>query len=113
MAATFPTSIPNPDYGLKEEIYLPTVRTEFEAGYVQSRRLANRPRRRYSMSWKSMPEAAFQALATFFLTYQGDEFTWTDPVTAVVRTLLFSEDQLDSTISRPGRRTVTLKLEEQ
>ena len=71
--------IMKPDYDLSEEIILPQVRTEFEAGYVHSRPRVTRARRRWSLTWKALPELDYQLLATFFTDNQGSTFAWTHP----------------------------------
>jgi hypothetical protein len=103
-------SIPNPDFGLEEEIYYPLVRTEKEANYVQARRRSTRDRGRWNLGWKALPEADYQTLLTFFLANLS--FTWTHPKSSVTYTCMFSEDSLKSKIISPTRRYVTCPIEE-
>lgn len=105
-------SITAPDYGLDERLYKPQVRQEFEAGYVQSRPRFTRARRRWSLSWSSLPEIEYQALAAFFTEHQGSAFEWEHPRTHVIHVCRFSGDELPGTISRPGRRSVQCLMEE-
>lgn len=109
--ATWP-SISNPDFGMTEETYLPVVRTEKEANYVQIRKRTTRSRGRWNLSWKAMLEADYQSLLTFFEANQGTSFTWTHPKSAVSYTCVFSEDSLTSRIISPTRRSVNVVIEE-
>ncbi|MFA5208638.1 hypothetical protein [Shewanella sp.] len=109
--ATWP-SIANPDFGMAEYIYLPIVRTEKEANYVQTRKRATRDRGSWDLSWKAMSETDYQTLLTFFLANQGTSFTWVHPKTAVSYTCVFSTDGLQSKIISPTRRSVEVAIEE-
>lgn len=105
-------SISNPDFGLKETVYRPQVRQEFESNYVQSRPRTTRATKRWALSWAALTEADYQTLLTFFNTYQGSSFTWTHPVSAVSYTCRFSGDTLESEITLTGYRRVSLQIEE-
>jgi hypothetical protein len=105
--------IANPSFPLQEGDYLPQVRTEFEANYVQSRAKATRARGFWTLYWKAMTDADFATLSTFFKTNLGSTFTWTHPVTDTEYTVRFVDDRLEAQKRYPGRYEVTVKLEEQ
>lgn len=104
--------ITNPDYGLEEQTHKPQVRTEFESGHVQSRARATRERRRWRMSWQTLPDAEYQALAQFFTDNQGGSFAWTHPRTGQVFTARFSGDSLSARAAGPGYWQASLEIEE-
>lgn len=109
--AVFP-SISIPQIGTGEETYLPQVRTEFEGGYVQSRKMFTRERGKFSLVWNALPEAEFQTLQAFFVANQGDSFTWTHTITSASMTMRFSGDSISGRVVSPGERSVTLDIEE-
>ena len=109
--ADFP-SIKAPSYGLQGETYLPQVKNEFEANYVQSRPRATRAVERWNLGWEALPEADFQTLRTFFVANQGGLFTWTHPVTSTVYTCRFSGNGLKYSFAYPGHRRVECPIEE-
>jgi hypothetical protein len=104
-------SIISPDYGLSEDCYIPQIRTEFEANYVQSRRRATRAVRRWALEWSFLPESQYQTLETFFNANQGSIFYWTHPVTNVTYECRFSEDKLKSDINLDNYRKVNCTIE--
>ena len=108
--ADFP-SIPSADFGTEEEVYKPQIRTEFEAGYVQSRPRTTREIRRFPLSWSVLSEADYQTLETFFKANQGNSFNWTHPVTAAAYVCRFSTDSLKSVWIGPGYRAVQCPIE--
>jgi hypothetical protein len=105
-------SISNPGYPLKEEIYKPQIRQEFEANYVQSRPRSTRALMRFQMTWENMTEADWQTLSAFFRTTQGNFFTWVHPVSGVSYTCRFTSDTLESDLKENDRRKVTTQIEE-
>ena len=105
-------SIIVPSFPLEVEVYKPQVRTEFEGGYVQSRPRTTRAVRRWTLTWSSLPEADYQALAAFFVANQGGSFEWTDPVTGTGYTCRFSDDELVFSAIKPGRRQGECRIEE-
>lgn len=105
-------SIMAPSFPLDEATFKPQIRTEFEAGYVQSRPRCTRARSRFELTWKAMPEADLATLRTFFETYQGDNFDWTHPTSATTYDVRFSGDTLDAKLVFNGHYEVSLTLEE-
>jgi len=106
------------EFGMEEEVYLPQVRTQFEGGYVQSRKRATVDKERFAQKWgyskpeTAMPEADFQTLKTFFLANQGSSFDWTHPYVGTSHTCRFTADGLKSAIIAPGLRKVDCPIEE-
>lgn len=109
--ADFP-SIATPDYGTTEATYLPQIRTEFEGGYVQSRKRTTRARGQWTLGWNALSEADYQTLKAFFIANQGGSFNWTHPTTSVVHVCQFSGDTLPGDPVLPGFRSVELPIEE-
>lgn len=109
---TWPSTLPAPDRGLEEELFLPQLRTEFESGAVQSRRRATRARRRWPLMWSALTETHYQTLEEFFLANQGGTFTWTHPVTSTSYTCQFSGDSLKSGHNSAGYRSADCPIEE-
>jgi hypothetical protein len=108
-------SIVSPTYGTSVEHYKPQVRTEFEAGYVQTRVRATLAKKRWTARWNYMPEADYQTLETFFDTNQGGSFNWTEPVTGASYVCRFASNSLNSTWVTRGAtyyRSVEVILEE-
>ncbi len=105
-------SIASPGYGIKEAVYKPQIRQEFEANYVQSRPRSTRSVKRWTLSWGLLSESDYGLLLAFFEANQGNTFTWTHPVTSVSYTCRFSTDTLESEIAFTGWRKVTVHIEE-
>jgi hypothetical protein len=109
--ADFP-SIATAQVGTTEAVYLPQVRTEFEGGYVQSRKSTTRARKRWNLYWNALSEADYQTLEAFFIANQGGSFNWTHPITSTVHVCRFSGDTLPGDPIIPGYRRVELPIEE-
>lgn len=105
-------SIMAPSFPLDESIYKPQVRSEFEAGYVQTRPRATRERRIFKLNWLALPTADWATLDAFFVANIGGTFTWTNPEDSQSYTVRFADDSLESQIRSNGLRTVSLTLEE-
>lgn len=107
-------SIANPSKGFDEEYYLPQAKSEFEANYVQTRKIATRGRHQFALVWNQMSETDYQTLKTFFDTNQGSSFTWTHPISGTSYTCVFSGDSIKSKPGvYPGYRTnVSCPIEE-
>ncbi len=110
MAAAWPTT--KPVYPLEESVYKPALRTEFEAGYVQSRARCTRARRRFTLHWPAMAEAEYGALEEHFIANQGASFSWTHPVSSTSYTVRYAEDVIAGKPVLPGNRDVVVRLEE-
>lgn len=106
-------SLPNPTSGMEEEVYKPQIKTEKEANYTQSRPLASRSRRKFSLTWAFMSETNYQTLETFFETYQGTMFTFTHPIKRTTHNCVFSADSIKSKWKSAGwRADVQCPIEE-
>ncbi len=111
--AEWPSMLPTPDWDTGDEFYKPQIRQEFEANYVQSRPTATRGRGRWDLKWGRMLESEYQALKTFFNTYQGCSFTWTHPVAGTTHTCVFSANSIKSKWGGPGQwKDVECPIEE-
>lgn len=108
--ADFP-SIAGPG-SLTQDDYLPQVKTEFEAGYVQSRPRHTRARHVFKLSWNAVTAADYATLEAFFEAQQGNTFTWTHPVSETEYTVRFADDRLSPEFISPGYWRVSLTLEE-
>ena len=105
-------SIANPSNGLEEEVFLPQIKDEFEANYVQSRREVSSAKSRWPLSWSIMTEAHYQLLKTFFIANQGSTFSWTHPLSGVTYTCRFSNNSLKSKMKGQYRIEVQCPIEE-
>jgi hypothetical protein len=106
--ADFP-DIPNPSYQSGGKNVKAQVRTEFEAGYVQSRARHSRARKTFSLTWNYLREADFALLEAFFEANQGGMFTYSFLGTGNYR---FSDDELNWTWNNYQTRQVKLNVEE-
>jgi hypothetical protein len=89
------------------------VRSDFEAGYVQSRPIATRGRAQFMVPYKNMPEWEYQVLKTFASSAIGETFPFPHPVTTVgTITCRFTDGVIYSTIVAPGFRDASFGLEE-
>jgi len=92
--ANFPLSRkPSPKY-FSQNPFKPQVKTNFDAGYVQSRANATRSRMEFSTGWDGITETELQSLITFFEDNIGTTFNWTHPTTSTVYTVRFVENRL-------------------
>jgi len=110
--AAWPT-IAEPIYPIKEKTMFPAIRTEKEGPYMQSRPKWTSGKKVFTLQWDdkvSLPETDYQTLETFFLANQGASFTWTHPVTSVVYTCMFLQDELDGDMLVPGYRTLSVQF---
>ncbi|HSW39593.1 MAG TPA: hypothetical protein VLL97_08900 [Acidobacteriota bacterium] len=112
--ASWPSSLPPPDWGLEEEYYKPQLKMEFEANYGQSRPKATRGQDRWgNLGWGILEEAHYQTLKAFFSVNQGSVFLWTHPITGVSHNCRFSADSIKSSFGFPGwRKNVQCPIEE-
>lgn len=105
-------AIPAPSYTTGGETFLPQVRTEFDGGYVQSRKKFSLQKRRWGLNWNNMEEAHFLALESAFIADQGTAFPWTEPVRGVVYSVRYGEDSLKWSHVEKGYRQVSVVVEE-
>jgi len=112
---SWPSWIAEPRFPIAEVTMFPALKTQKDAAYVQQRKKWTVPKRTWSLDWDdkvSMKEADFQSLLSFFIAKQGSSFFWTHPATNVTYTVMFDQDELETSILYPGYRTVNVKLRE-
>lgn len=85
-------NIQNPSFPLKEDPEDAVIRTEFDAGYEQTRPRFTRNRTTYSLEWPAMKGVDLAALLTFYKTTLANGaaiFDWTYPGTSTVHAARF------------------------
>lgn len=88
-------SIKMPDYGgYTEQVYKPSRRTESDANTISVRPKLAYARRRFTLSWNSLPQADYTTLKTFFINHAGLMFNFTPYGEATAITCVFSDDEL-------------------
>lgn len=89
------------------------IRSDFEAGYVQSRAQWTRSRKIFELSWANMTNSDKETLETYFDNNLGSTFSWTHPYTDTTYTVRFAEDQISAEYIHVGYWNVEVILEEQ
>ena len=89
------------------------IRSDFEAGYVQSVAKYTRTRKIFELEWGAMTTADKQTLFTFFGDNIGDTFVWTSPTDDFAYTMMFQEDNIKAIHVPVDYWHVKLTLEEQ
>lgn len=100
-----------PQLGTSGNTFKKQVRTDFEGGYAQSRAQHTRKRRRHQLKWNGMTSAQFDALETFFDTYQGGSFTF-DHAHFGDLECRFSDDQIEHEFLGAGLVKASVNIEE-
>jgi len=91
----FPSTIQTSDWRLfREKPKKRQIKTTFESGHVQSRAGATQMKREFTIGWPSMSRTDYDSLVTFFESYQGTVFNFTHPITSVVYSVRFMENEL-------------------
>lgn len=106
---TFPTS-PKPQVGGSEEYIIPIVKTESDGNYIKVRRKTTKKRELFTLKF-TCPHSGYEAIKSFFSSYQGTSFTWTHPITGSTHTVIFGQDKLSRTVY-PTHSEFTVILEE-
>lgn len=91
--ADFPVLTMLPEFPLKEDREDNVIRTPFDGGYQHTRQKYSRRRRKYTISYKNLPQTDKDTLVTFFdTTVSGGatSFNWTHPATSTVVVVRFS-----------------------
>jgi len=109
--ATWP-NIENPS-SLNERTVKAQIKSDFEAGYVQSRTKWTRSRKIFELSWDNMDAADKSTLEDFFENNIGGTFTWTHPLTSTSYTVRFKENELRARHVPVNFWRVDVALEEQ
>lgn len=89
------------------------IRSDFDAGYVQSRAKWTRTRRKFELSWNAMSNTDKETLMTFFENNLGDTFAWIHPLSGTSYTVRFTEENIEAKYIPYNRWQVSLILEEQ
>jgi len=105
---------PQPDAANYTESTLnPALRTEFESGYVHSRRRVTVAKKRWTMQWSVMSNTHFRDLLTHFNSHQGGSFNFRPPdEESVVYIARYGVDQIDAKSVAGNRWGVKVILEE-
>ena len=112
--ATWP-SIATPNLPLEEISTTSTIRSPYEAGYVNTRPRWTRARKVFVLRWNALSSSDFTTLRTFFedtVNGGGDSFTWTQPVTSTSYTVRFAQDNLRFSTVTSDRYKGSVILEE-
>lgn len=89
------------------------IRSDFAAGYVQSRAKWTRSRKIFELSWNVMSDSDKSTLETFFDDNLGGTFTWAHPLSGTSYTVRFVGDELLAKYVKVNRWQVDVTLEEQ
>lgn len=110
---TFPTLTAIPSHPLIEQQENSVIRSEFDAGYVQTRARYTRVRKTWQVSYHFVDNSDKAALDTFVSTVNGgaDSFTWVNPQDSVSYTVRFQAPPTFSYVSYGGW-DVSFKLEQ-
>lgn len=109
--AVFP-STPKPRLGSSGSINYLTVNSEFEGNFSQTRRLATRGRRSFTLLYNAITDAEFLSLETFFHTNIGGSFDWTNDRDSNTYTVKFANSSLPFKYSPTGKIDTKIELEE-
>ena len=117
--ATWPATLPDcqSSVGYGGDSIMPTVRTPFDAGYVQTWPLFTKKRRVFRCGWMALSETHFNTFMTFFETTAkggSESFTWADneQSTPVNYTVRFRQDAITWERVANEKYKVTFELEE-
>jgi hypothetical protein len=69
-------------------------RSKSEAGYVHTRPKWSGDREVFSLGWDLMSLSDLGSLQTAFKADQGSSFSWTNPITSVAHTVIYSDDKI-------------------
>lgn len=112
MADIFPDiKLPNKR---KRTFYKYQIRTEFEAGYVQSRPKGTKGRWIYELSWDNLSIDDFNTLQNHFDDNCGETFTVSKDILLTTNNLIcrYAEDNISAETSIPGFYSTSVQLEE-
>lgn len=91
------------------------IRSDFEAGYVQSRAKWSKSRRKFRLSWQEgrcLKNDEKQILETHFDDNLGGSFSWSHSQISGEFTVIYSNDTVDFKLEGPGIWSTTIELEE-
>lgn len=107
-------SIQAPSYPLAITPEDAVIRTEFDAGYQQTRPRFTRNRKTWGLKWTAMPEADWVTLLNFFVSTlaNGAGITdWTIPGTSSVYAVRFTKPPVASVVA-PNIYQVEVEIRE-
>lgn len=107
--AVFPTS-PTPRVNSTRAKRLPSIRTESEGGYGQTRKQFTKMRPMYKLNFDNISRAEYNTLETFFLANQGTIFTFTHPIELVAYDVMFNQDEIEATDTDFGLCKTSIEL---
>lgn len=110
--AIYPTEPKVRASGSSDKLNIPTIRTESENAYTKVRRKTTRTKSKFKLSYRSITEAEYTILQTFFNTNQGLAFTFVHPATTVSYNCIFSQDDLDKTYKDGVLVSTEISIEE-
>ena len=110
--ASFPTLSRGTSISFTESTNKPQVRTSFEGNYAQTRPKYTRDMGLFDITYQMITVADRNTLKTFFDTYLGDSFEWTNPTDSVIYTVRFKNDTLKFTHIANNKFNVKMTLEE-
>jgi len=90
-------SIGTPQIILAESSRASTIRSPFEAGYMQTRARFTRMPKRFELHWNHLSAADLATLRTYYestVVGGANAFDWTHPTTSTVYSCRFAEDEL-------------------
>lgn len=99
--------------GSTVEIIKPINRAEFENNTVATRLRTTKKRYLFELTYSNMTFADFETLNTFFDTYQGTTFEFTNPITNVTHNVKFGMDRLKYSMESTYVSISGIILEEQ
>ena len=102
-----------PSYPLEEIWEDPAIRSDFEAGYEQTRARYPRQRKTWGLTWEALRDADKERLESFWRSTLGGSasFLWTHPLDGTSHAVRFvSVPRIRKTL--PGRWAAELQLRE-
>jgi len=111
--ANFPVLSRNPSYPFEEQHEENTIRSQFEAGYEQTRPRFTRMRKTFTLKYELMSSTDKEAVENFYIQQKGGagSFSWTHPLTNNTHTVRFAEPPKFENVVRDFWN-ITIKLRE-
>lgn len=110
--AVFPSLSKLPTQSYTETFTKPSIRTPFDGNYEQTRPKFTRSTKTFDVNFKFLTPTDKSTLQTFFNTYNGESFDWTNPLDSVTYLVRFAEDMLVFKNQGADRFSLSLKLQE-
>ena len=99
-----PCIMEEPEYPLGEEVVTSTLKSDYDAGYVITRRKYTRVILRWTLKWTYLSGTNYRSLKTHFGSAGGAAASWvfTHPQTMVEYTVRYKNDTIKFDLSVPG-----------